>query len=55
MSEAAPLIRLDVGRHIGQKAAVALVAQWIEQRFPKPKVVRSNRAGGATFDARLGG
>ena len=25
----------------------ALVAQWIEQRFPKPLVVRSTRAGGA--------
>src|SRR5207237_361249 len=26
---------------------LAPVAQWIEQRFPKPKVVRSSRAGGA--------
>ena len=27
---------------------LAPVAQWIEQRFPKPLVVRSTRAGGAT-------
>ncbi len=26
----------------------APVAQWIEQRFPKPRVSRSSRLGGAT-------
>jgi hypothetical protein len=31
-----------------QTQHLAPVAQWIEQRFPKPLVVRSTRAGGAT-------
>src|SRR5205814_10539322 len=34
--------------------ALAPVAQWIEQRFPKPKVVRSSRAGGAILRCSSG-
>ena len=40
-----------IAEESGKTRPSAPVAQWIEQRFPKPKVVRSSRAGGAVHSA----
>jgi hypothetical protein len=39
--------RVLCGRCREQNRRSAPVAQWIEQRFPKPQVARSSRAGSA--------
>src|SRR6266511_4036496 len=44
-----PILMLTASR------SCALVAQWIEQRFPKPEVSRSNRLGGTTLQSQTQG
>ena len=47
-----PLHREGIGNML--QSNIAPVAQWIEQRFPKPRAARSIRVGGTIFINNLG-